>query len=161
MSIAKLWPGPAGLHVEPADARDTDAVTRLHAEGFYRGWPREEFASAISGHDTPVYVACDARRRVAGFLMLRHAVDEVELITIAVDRKWRGKGVGRALLRAALADLMMTPARRMFLEVAEDNTPALKLYRGEGFAEVGRRAGYYPRPDGTPATALVMGRDLG
>ena len=68
-------------------------ITRLHAEGFYRGWPREEFAAAISGHDTPVYVACDARRRVAGFIMLRLAADEAELITIAVDRS----GAARAL----------------------------------------------------------------
>ena len=78
-----------------------------------------------------------------------------------MDKKWRGKGVGRALLRAAIEDLRMTAARRLFLEVAEDNTPATKLYRREGFAEVGKRAGYYPRPDGSPATALVMARDLG
>lgn len=161
MNIARLWPAPQGLHVEPADARDTDTITRLHAEGFYRGWPREEFAAAIAGHDTPVYVACDARRKVAGFIMLRLAADEAELITIAVDRKWRGKGVGRALLRAAFADLMMTPARRLFLEVAEDNAAATRLYRGEGFAEIGRRTGYYARADGKPATALVMSLDLG
>lgn len=161
MSIVKLWQAPAGLHIEPADGRDTDTIAKLHAEGFYRGWPREEFAAAISGHDTPIYVACDARRRVAGFLMLRLAADEAEVISVAVDRKWRGKGVGRALLRAAIEDLRMTAARRLFLEVAEDNTPATKLYRREGFAEVGKRAGYYPRPDGTPATALVMARDLG
>ena len=161
MNIAKLWPAPQGLHIEPADARDTATITRLHAEGFYRGWPAEEFAAAISGHDTPIYVACDATRRVAGFIMLRLAADEAEVISIAVDRKWRGKGVGRALLRAALADLMMTAAKRLFLEVAEDNTAATKLYRREGFAEVGKRAGYYPRPDGSPATALVMARDLG
>lgn len=161
MNIAKLWPAPAGLHIEPADPRDAETIARLHAEGFYRGWPREEFAAAIAARDTPILVACDARRRVAGFLMLRLAADEAEVISVAVDRKWRGKGVGRALLRAALEDLMMTPARRLFLEVAEDNTPATRLYRREGFAEVGKRAGYYPRPDGTPATALVMARDLG
>ena len=158
----KLWMAPHGLHIEPADARDTDTIARLHAEGFYRGWPREEFAAAISGHDTPVYVACDARRRVAGFLMLRLAADEAELITVAVDQKWRGKGVGRALLRAALDDLH-DDARHGASSSRSPRTtpPAIKLYRREGFAEVGKRAGYYPRPDGTPATALVMARDLG
>lgn len=161
MSLEKLWPGPGGLHVEPAEETDAATIAKLHADGFYRGWPREEFAAAIAARETPVYVACDARHKVAGFIMIRLTADEAEVITIAVDRKWRGKGVGRALLRAALEDLTMTPARRLFLEVAADNNPALRLYRTEGFAEVGRRAGYYPRPDGTPATALVMARDLG
>ncbi len=152
---------PHGLHIEPGKAADADTLSRLRTQGFYRGWPASDFASYISGEDTPVYVACDAKRRIAGFLMLRLAGSESELITVAVDPKWRGKGVGRALLHAAFADLLMSPARRMVLEVAADNPAALKLYRNEGFSEIGRRDGYYARADGRPATALVMARDLG
>ena len=157
----KLWLAPAGLHIEPAQAADADAIARLHAQGFYRGWPREEFAAYITGEGTPVYVACDAKRRIAGFAMLRHLGEDVELITIAVDRKWQNKGIGLALMRALFDDLLMSPARRMLLEVATDNAAALRLYGKLGFAKVGERKGYYPRPDGTPATAIVMARDLG
>jgi len=158
----KLWMAPGGLHVEPATTADADAVTKLHAKGFYRGWPREEFAAFLADPGrTPAYVACDKHRRVAGFAMLRLAADEAELVTIAVDPKWRKKGVGAALLRAAFEDLLMTPATKMFLEVAADNASALALYRKHGFAEIGRRDGYYPRLDGKPATALVMSRNLG
>jgi len=160
--MQQLWLAPAGLHIEPATTRDTDAIARLHAQGFYRGWPREEFAAYLADPDrTPAYVACDRRHRVAGFAMLRLVADEAELMTIAVDRKWRGKGIGRALIAAAFADLMMSSAKKMFLEVAADNAAAIALYRAHGFAEIGRRSGYYPRPDGTPATALVMSRNLG
>ncbi len=157
----RLWLAPAGLHVEPATTADADSVTRLHAQGFYRGWPRDDFAAYLADpRHTPTYVACDSRHRIAGFAMLRLTLDEAELMTIAVDPRWRGRGVGRALLDAGLADLMMSPARRIFLEVAADNAPALALYRRHGFAEIGRRDGYYARPDGRPATALVMARDL-
>jgi ribosomal-protein-alanine N-acetyltransferase len=153
---------PAGLHIEPAAADDADAVTKLHAQGFYRGWPREEFAAYIADPErTPIYVACNGRHSVAGFAMLRLAADEAELVTIAVAPKWRGKGIGGALLDAAFADLMLSSAKKIFLEVAADNASALALYRRRGFAEIGRRRGYYPRPDGEPATALVMARDLG
>ena len=159
--MTRLWLAPHGLHVEPAETRDADALATLHARGFHRGWSREDFASYVAGRDTPVYIACDARRRIAGFAMLRLAADEAELITIAVDPKWRNKGVGAARMRALFDDLAMTPARKLFLEVAADNPAALKLYARNGFAKVSERHGYYARADGTPATAIVMARDLG
>ena len=161
MSVEKLWMAPAGLHIEPAQGSDAAVIAKLHAQGFYRGWPVQDFASYIAGRDTPVYVACDARRKIAGFAMIRLAADEAELITIAVDPKWRKKGVGVALLRAVLDDLLMTPARRLFLEVAADNPAALRLYGKMGFTKVAERKGYYERADGQPATAIVMSRDLG
>ena len=159
--MLKLWMAPHGLHIEPAEQADAETLARLHAQGFYRGWPRGEFAAYIAGADTPIYVACDARRRIAGFAMLRLAADEAELITIAVDPKWRKKGVGLALMRALFEDLRMTPARQLFLEVAADNPAALKLYGKLGFTKVSERRGYYVRANGEPATALVMARDLG
>lgn len=159
--MLKLWMAPHGLHIEPAVAADAETIARLHAKGFYRGWSREEFAAYIAGPDTPVYVVCDKSRRIAGFAMLRLAADEAELITIAVDPRWRRKGVGLALMRALFEDLRLSPARRLFLEVAADNAAALKLYVGLGFTKLAERHGYYPRANGQPATALVMARDLG
>jgi ribosomal-protein-alanine N-acetyltransferase len=161
MNIAKLWMAPAGLHIEQAQGGDAARLAELHAHGFYRGWPVQDFAAYIAGRDTPIYVACDARRKIAGFAMIRLAGDEAELITIAVDPKWRKKGVGLALLRAVFEDLLMTPAKRLFLEVAADNPAALKLYAKMGFAKIAERKGYYERADGQPATAIVMARDLG
>ena len=159
--MIKLWLAPGGLHIEPGRTEDAGELARIHAKGFYRGWPTAEFMSFLSEPGTPVYVACDARRRIAGFALIRLAADESELLTIAVDPKWRGKRVGEALLRAVFDDLLMSPARRMFLEVSEENQAAIKLYARQGFATIAKRQGYYPKPDGTAATALVMARDLG
>jgi len=52
-------------------------------------------------------------------------------------------------------------ANQIFLEVDEGNAPALALYRSFGFHQVGTRKGYYPKKDGTRATALVMKAELG
>ena len=157
-----FWLAPSALHVEPALPQDAAEIAKLHARGFYRGWSIEEFSSYILDRTrTPVLIAADSKRRIAGFAMIRYLVDEAELITIAVDPKWRKKGVGGTLMRALFAELRMSPAKRLFLEVAADNTAALTLYGKFGFRKVGERKGYYPRPDGTPATAIVMARDLG
>ena len=48
----------------------------------------------------------------------------------------------------------------MFLEVDSENVAAIALYTRFAFSKVGARAGYYRRPDGKPATALIMRRDL-
>ena len=64
-------------------------------------------------------------------------------------------------MRACFEDLLMTPSKRMVLEVAADNPAAIKLYNRLGFTKLSERKGYYARPDGQPATALVMARDLG
>ena len=159
--MLKFWMAPGGLHVEPAETRDAKDLARIHALSFYRGWPSGDFESFLADRACLAYAACDARRRIAGFALIRMAADEAELLTIAVDPKWRGKGLGRALMDAAFADLMLSPVRRMFLEVEEQNTPAIRLYRALGFEAISTRKGYYPRADGSAATALVMARDLG
>ena len=159
--MIKLWMAPHGLHIEPGRLADARELARIHAQGFYRGWPAGEFENFLGDANTPVYVACDARRRIAGFALVRVVADEAELLTIAVDPKWRGKRVGQALMKAVFADLLLTPARRMFLEVSEENAAAIKLYQREGFATISTRKGYYAKADGSQATALVMSRDLG
>jgi [ribosomal protein S18]-alanine N-acetyltransferase len=158
--MMRSWMAPLGLHIEPAQSRDADAVAKLHAKSFYRGWPRQDIEAYLIDPDTPTLVACNARRDIAGFAMLRHLGDDVELMTIAVDRKFQGKGIGEALMRACFEDLMMTPAKRMILEVAADNPGAIRLYQKLGFKKISERKGYYARADGEPATALVMARDL-
>jgi ribosomal-protein-alanine N-acetyltransferase len=158
--MLRSWPAPLGLHIEPGTSRDAEQVAAIHAKSFFRGWPREDIATYLSDPDTPTLVACDARRHIAGFAMLRLLGDDVELMTIAVDPRYRGKGVGRALMLATFEDLMMTEGRRMILEVAADNPAAIRLYGKLGFTKLSERKGYYARPDGQPATALVMARDL-
>jgi ribosomal-protein-alanine N-acetyltransferase len=158
--MMRSWMAPLGLHIEPGQPRDSDAVAKLHAASFYRGWPRQDIEAYLLDTDTPTLVACDAKRKVAGFAMLRLLGDDVELMTIAVDPKFRGKGVGAAIMKACFADLLMTPSKRMILEVAADNPAAIKLYRNLGFQKISERKGYYARPDGQPATALVMARNL-
>lgn len=159
--MIKLWMAPGGLHVEPGEPGDAKDLARIHAQSFYRGWPAEEFATFLADRNCPVYVACDKNRRIAGFALIRTVLDEAELLTIAVDPRWRGKKLGRALMDAVFADLMLSPVRRMFLEVEEQNHAAIRLYRRLGFATLSSRKGYYAKPDGSAATALVMARDLG
>ena len=114
------------------------------------------------------FVVVDVDGQVAGGVFLRLTTVSplnlepcVQSIQPRVFDDFRRRGVGRALMEAVFADLMMSPARRMFLEVDEQNLAAIRLYEKLGFSTISSRKGYYPRADGSAATALVMARDLG
>jgi ribosomal-protein-alanine N-acetyltransferase len=84
---------------------------------------------------------------------------EAELLTLAVAPPARRRGRGRALLAAFEQGARERGACEAFLEVAADNAPAVALYAGAGYSELGRRPGYYSRAAGA-VDALLMGRAL-
>jgi len=77
-----------------------------------------------------------------------------------VDRGWRGRGVGSALLAAAIDWAHEHGLHKLCLEVFAHNTAAIALYRRCGFIEEGRRARQYRRASGELWDSIVMGRAL-
>lgn len=150
----------AGLTARPIDATLAGRCAALHATSFAHGWSAAEFERLLASEACAADGAF-AGVEFAGFILSRQAADEAEILTVAVDPKFRRQGAGRILLSANLARLAARGATRLFLEVAEDNVAALALYRSFGFREEGRRKGYYRRADGEPVSAFVMARDLG
>lgn len=95
-----------------------------------------------------------------GFALLQILAPEAELLTLAINPPSQGRGLGRVTLEAAMAQAARAGATTMFLEVAEDNAPALALYHKAGFTQTGRRRGYYTRKDAAPVDALILSRPL-
>ena len=80
-----------------------------------------------------------------GLALGRVAAEEAEVLTLGVCPAARRLGLGRALIDAMVARTLALGARRVFLEVAEDNKAARNLYAAAGFREVGCRPAYYRR----------------
>ena len=95
-----------------------------------------------------------------GCLLLRAAVDEAEILWIAVLPEHRRRGIARDLFLAAVPVALSQGVRRLFLEVADDNRPARTFYRSLDFQPVGRRRAYYKRADGPAVDAVIMARSL-
>jgi [ribosomal protein S18]-alanine N-acetyltransferase len=142
---------------------DARRMAELHAEGFAIGWDAAEFEQLLLEKAVADVLVSQALvgHVVTGFAISRVVLDEAELLSIALDREVRGLGLSAALLERHMAQLAQAGAQSVFLEVAADNMPALALYRGAGFAEIGRRRGYYPGEAGHPRRdALTMRADL-
>ena len=146
-----------------AAGRDAAAIAALHAASFRRGWSEEEVESLIADRQVCTHV-CTHRAVLGagftGFIMSRRAGDEAEILSVAVTRARRGRGHARGLLTLHLRRLAGFGVCTVFLEVDENNAPAIRLYTRAGFREVGRRPNYYPGDGGSAASALVLRRDL-
>jgi len=151
---------PAATSVRPLQVRDAAAVADLHAGGFTHGWAVHEIEALLVDAAVMGQGVGPAGGTLFGFVLSRCAADEAEILSIVVDRRHRGAGLAGRLLRAHLGRLSARGIRHLFLEVDEGNAAARALYARLGFAEVGRRPGYFRRPDGSAANALVLRRDL-
>lgn len=80
---------------------------------------------------------------------------------MSVNKAWRGRGVGRALLLALIAWAEQHPAlEKLTLQVFATNTRAIALYTSLGFVEEGRQARDVKLEPGEYVDVLLMGRFL-
>lgn len=140
-----------------ATVEDADELARCHASLFSEAWNAQSFAQLLSHPGSTSLVACHGNpRKIVGFIVAQLAADEAEILTFGVAADWQRKGLGRRLIEGLRRAAQRGEAKRLFLEVADDNVPALVLYSRMGFKDVNRRKDYYSRADGGKADALVL-----
>ena len=138
------------------DSSRASLLAALHAKCFAETWSAEWIASLLA---QPGAFACLAEDDT-GFILVRAAGDEAEVLTLAVEPAARRRGIGSALMGAASSRAAELGARRLFLEVGSVNYAAVAMYRRLGFVEVGRRKDYYTTQDGGREDALVLSVEI-
>ncbi|OPZ77002.1 MAG: ribosomal-protein-alanine N-acetyltransferase [Alphaproteobacteria bacterium ADurb.Bin438] len=119
----------------------------IHGKCFDKPWSKEEIDTLINSEGV-FYVKHEEK----GFILCRKVLDEVEILTICVLKEYRNQGIGKILLNKAFS---LAKNTIFFLEVNENNTPAIKLYHSCGFEVVGLRKKYYNNKD----NALIMRKE--
>jgi [ribosomal protein S18]-alanine N-acetyltransferase len=146
--------------IRTVESFDLPKLAEVHAASFAEAWDVGSLARLFATPGTQgLLVDRPDSGEVLGFVILRSIAGEAEILTIAVRPGARRQGFARRLLRAAIACATESGALRLLLEVAADNSPALALYLGAGFAEVALRTNYYRRKGGA-ITALVLSKDI-
>ena len=120
---------------------DAAACAQLHDQSFDRPWSHESFARLLP--QDGVFGYCFGVAKMSGFILCRLVAEEAEILTIAVAPEYRQRGLGRRLVLAAQEYCLENGVKELFLEVAEQNEPALALYRQLGFYFIGKRPKYY------------------
>ncbi len=139
----------------PMTAADLDAVMAVEAAAYSFPWTRGNFIDSLAaGYLAEVMAGRDGS--LIGYFIAMPGVDELHLLNLTVAPELQGRGHGSALLDAVRAHGRIRGLAALWLEVRESNERARALYRRRGFAEVGRRRGYYPAAGGRREDAIVM-----
>lgn len=80
---------------------------------------------------------------ILGYYFLSMLDDEAELHNIAVPKEFQKLGVGTIILKNIVNRCDANGIERLYLEVRDDNTAAIRLYEKMRFECIGRRPGYY------------------
>lgn len=149
-------PGVECLFGDAALARSGEIARLLHAAFDAAGqrWSPESVRETLAGPGARALLCRE------GCAIVRTVADEAEILTLAVAPSARRRGTGSALVRACIAEGERAGAVALHLEVAEGNAAAVGLYAASGFAETGRRRGYY-RLGVERQDAILMSRPLG
>ncbi|MBR3603540.1 MAG: ribosomal protein S18-alanine N-acetyltransferase [Elusimicrobiaceae bacterium] len=119
------------------------------------GWKRQGFEGELAQSCSQIYCAC-SNHKIIGFLALRSAGGFAEILNVAVEINFTRQGVGFSLLSYALDRLKEQAVNQVTLEVAQDNKPAVSLYKKAGLQILGQRKDFY----GAGKNAFIMGLNL-
>ncbi len=133
------------VSVRPMASADLEAVWQLENQCFSDSWSMKLLADGLKGRYDRFWVA-EMGGQICGYANLRIIAGEGEIERIAVDSRFRRQGIGRKLMDKMEKSAAAEGVTDMTLEVRESNMAARKLYESFGFAEEGRRKGYYHNP---------------
>ncbi|MFH9941347.1 GNAT family N-acetyltransferase [Streptomyces murinus] len=158
-------------HIRPATLADEESLAHLDRvtwSTLHAVMPRPEppYPPLFDERHRPEdFLVAELDGHLVGYIRLVQMIPlpaHAHILTIqgfVVAEEARGRGLGRALIRAAVAEARARGARRLNLRVLGHNTPARKLYEAEGFTVEGVSPEEFFL-DGAYVDDISMGRAL-
>ena len=136
---------------------DATGIAAIEAATFPDPWDYRSVMDLITAEGSMCFTAREGGRVVA-YVIGRLIAPEGEIYRVAVDEKYRRRGIAYRLLDYAVKTSRGKGLESLFLEVRSQNAAAISLYRAYGFTEIGRRRGYYRDPTDDAIVMLKASR---
>jgi len=136
-----------------ATRQDLESIYRIEDRSFSEPYPHNLLAKLLSACPDSFLVAELESEIVVGYCVAAQEGSFAHLISLAVLRDYRRRGVGIALIQAVLANLG-SGVKELRLEVKQGNADAVRLYRKLGFELVDIIENYYA--DGSAAVKMRL-----
>ena len=126
------------------------------------GWSKNQFILQFNkntNYSVGLYDSNQLVSFVVGELIFVEKVSEYEILIIYVKKTYRKKGLASLLLNNISNKKNKLKLNTMSLEVAENNFPAIEMYKKNNFNLIGRRKKYYLMND-EKIDALIFKKKL-
>ena len=133
------------IEIVKMEACHVAQVAQLEKLCFSDPWSEKSVASELENKWALWLVALEDDV-VVGYIGSQTAVDETDVMNVAVHPDHRRKGIAEALIGNLVSELKAQGSHALMLEVRDSNVPAISLYEKLGFLQVGLRKNYYHNP---------------
>ena len=137
----------------PLKVEDISAILEVEREAYPEPWSYGMFLDEL-GNSRSRFMVLWYGEELAGYGGFWLVLDEAHITSVTVRKEYRGRGLGRVLLRYLLDLAMEQWAESALLEVRASNERAQSLYVSERFRIAGIRRKYY-RKSGEDAIVMV------
>lgn len=122
-----------------------EAVAKLETVCFHDPWSIDSIRSEVE-NPLSLWIVAEDDGRVVGYVGSQSVLGWADMMNLAVDPEYRQRGIGKTLVTELIDRLKENEVTCLTLEVRVSNAPAIDLYIGLGFVQVGRRPKYYSNP---------------
>ncbi len=150
--------GPENIEIKVylLEEEHIDRVYAMEVESYPDAWSRELFLPEINNRAGKFFVFF-IEENLIGYSGYWLGGDEAHITKFTVAPPLRQRGLGTLFMNYLFEQVKKEGAKKILLEVRENNLPARCLYEKMGFQTIGTRIGYYVR---TRENAVVMVRYL-
>ncbi|MGB2079608.1 MAG: ribosomal protein S18-alanine N-acetyltransferase [Vibrio sp.] len=128
----------------PIHLHDLTEIYRIEQKAHIQPWSLSMLEN-INGYGA-FNQSLKVNDKIIGYFYSQLIVDELSLLTIAIDPDYQSQGYGKQLFQYFIAQGKEKGANSIYLEVRPSNQAAIKLYQDFGFEEIARRSKYYANP---------------
>lgn len=143
------------MEIIKANLAHAPSIAKIESEYIECPWSQSQIFDAIEQATCEYLLCINDRGEVVAYLGVQWCLDEGDICNIAVVKEFRRQGYATAMLEELAKIATEKGVKTLYLEVNENNAPAIKTYEKFGFSVYNTRKNYYKG-----ASALCMKIDL-
>lgn len=134
------------MRIRPMREEDLSEVMVIEEALFSDAWSVDGFKETLQQPEADFLVAEDDDLGIVGYCGSYRALDEAEIVNVAVRSDCQNRGFGQKLVEQLIAAESAEGVKYFVLEVRVSNLAAQHLYEKAGFKNIGIRRRFYDRP---------------
>jgi len=107
----------------------------------YFDWSKKQLEESLKNGN--IFLAAEQRNEIVAFLLAEDLIDSFNLLLIATKNEFKNKNIATKLMQKLEEIAKNKKIEKIWLEVRENNIPAINLYKKNDFKNIYLRRNYY------------------